>query len=99
MRLVSCEGCQRHVRATESACPFCGSTIDAPPEAPRTRSVKRLGRAALFAFGTSLALVGCDDDPNPVPAYGTPAVDAGPGPDDAGGGPAPAYGAAPADGG
>lgn len=98
MRLVSCSGCERHVRADDEACPFCGAAVEAPPEPTGRRPVGRLGRAAMFAFGASLALAGCADDRDPpAPAYGTPPMDAGP-TDDAGG-PAPAYGAVPADAG
>jgi hypothetical protein len=61
--LTPCPECQRHVRTTEACCPFCDSTLSlshvARPVLPRSR----LGRAATFAFGATLAsataLVGC----------------------------------------
>lgn len=61
--LVPCPDCSRHVRTHESACPFCGSALalqdTPPPLLPRVR----LGRAATFAFGATLAgaaaLAGC----------------------------------------
>jgi hypothetical protein len=60
--LTPCPECQRHVRTTESRCPFCDSALSlshiAMPVLPRSR----LGRAATFAFGATLAsaaLVGC----------------------------------------
>lgn len=63
-QLVPCPSCQRHVRQTETACPFCEASLSLgrlpPPLLPRTR----LGRAATFAFGATLVagaatLVGC----------------------------------------
>jgi hypothetical protein len=61
--LTPCPECQRHVRTTESRCPFCDSALSlsqvARPVLPRSR----LGRAATFAFGATLAsataLLGC----------------------------------------
>ena len=53
MSLQPCLECARHVRATESACPFCGAAIEAAPSL-RMPS-ERLGRAALFAFGAAMA--------------------------------------------
>lgn len=58
-QLIPCPACNRHVRQSESSCPFCSSALsllEAPPaELPRTR----LGRAATFAFGATLALAAC----------------------------------------
>lgn len=65
--LTPCPGCRRHVRQSETSCPFCSVELDlsvADPVLPRTR----LGRAALFAFGATLAAsvsttaCGSDDD-------------------------------------
>ncbi|HEX2874132.1 MAG TPA: hypothetical protein VHP33_22915 [Polyangiaceae bacterium] len=60
--LVPCPACDRHVRKHESLCPFCSAELSLahlpPPAVPRTR----LGRAATFAFGATLAgaaLVAC----------------------------------------
>src|SRR5688572_14376038 len=61
--LVPCPHCSRHVRQREVSCPFCSGALslgDVPPPAlPRMR----LGRAATFAFGATLAgatsLVAC----------------------------------------
>ena len=78
--LTPCPECQRHVRKTETRCPFCGEAVSLAhlpaPVLPR----KRLGRAATFAFGASVlgatALVACsdgsDDSGSIVPAYGAP---------------------------
>jgi hypothetical protein len=61
--LVPCPACDRHVRATEAACPFCAAPLPddlarrAVPPAPR-----RLGRAAALAFGASLTLAACTNE-------------------------------------
>ena len=61
--LVACIACHRHVLASEDACPFCGHAQ--PPELWRAPGPpmpdKRLGRAAMFAFGAALAAAGCGD--------------------------------------
>lgn len=53
--LVPCPECSRHVRVIETECPFCALPLDLAgtpePQLPRTR----LGRAATFAFGATLA--------------------------------------------
>jgi len=73
--LIACTGCDRHVRASESVCPFCGEAL---PVSRRGRSprlpTERLGRAATFVFGAAVATsaaIGCGD--------GTSDTDAGPG--------------------
>lgn len=102
--LRPCPGCERHINAKEPSCPFCAAEFPAlEPGACadlKTTSVGRLGRAAIMAFGVTVAagggLSGCI-----VAAYGAPAPedagldeDAGPredaGPDS--GAVAPAYG-------
>lgn len=65
-QLVPCPSCARHVRQSESACPFCSVALALEhlpaPVLPRGR----LGRAATFAFGASLvgatSLVACGGD-------------------------------------
>jgi len=55
--LVPCPECSRHVRVSETECPFCALPLDLSgtpePQLPRAR----LGRAATFAFGATLASV------------------------------------------
>jgi hypothetical protein len=59
--LLPCPSCSRHVRAAESACPFCAAPLPAafrdfkPPAPPR----QRLSRAALFALGAATATTAC----------------------------------------
>src|SRR5687767_7263790 len=61
--LVPCPGCGRHVRVTESACPFCNVGLSLANTPPPVLPTIRLGRAATFAFGATLlgatAIVGC----------------------------------------
>ncbi len=53
--LLPCPECSRHVLVSETECPFCALplelAINPEPQHPRTR----LGRAATFAFGATLA--------------------------------------------
>jgi hypothetical protein len=64
--LVPCPECSRHVRVSETQCPFCALPLDlaGTPEPLLPRS--RLGRAATFAFGATLvsatALAACSSD-------------------------------------
>ena len=55
--LVPCPECSRHVRVSETECPFCALPLDLAgtpePQLPKTR----LGRAATFAFSATLASV------------------------------------------
>ena len=59
--LVPCGSCQRHLQVTEERCPFCG--VERSPEqrssAPPPLPNRRLGRAALFAFGATLMGAAC----------------------------------------
>jgi hypothetical protein len=106
--LVPCPECSRHVRVSETQCPFCALPLDLAslpePVLPR----ERLSRAATFAFGATLAsataLAACSATEVPVPHYGAPtppissggnAGSSGSGGDSAGGGNVigPVYGA------
>lgn len=63
MRLVLCDGCQRHVRDDGERCPFCGVAVAG--DVTSSERVGRLGRAALMAFGVaagSAGIEGCQKD-------------------------------------
>src|SRR5689334_21989882 len=65
--LIPCPECLRHVRRSETSCPFCSASIaQAMAAAPeRAMPTTRLGRAALFAFAAAsvgTAACGGDDD-------------------------------------
>lgn len=87
--LVPCPGCERHVRVLEASCPFCKTALDLSSTPPPILPSQRLGRAALFAFGVTLAagagVTGCSSD-GEGPGTG------GSGGGGVGGGVAPAYG-------
>ncbi|MEC7524992.1 MAG: hypothetical protein VYE22_34240 [Myxococcota bacterium] len=102
--LLPCDGCDRHVRADEPTCPFCGDSLRhrGAPQLPGAR----LGRAATFAFGAALAAAtasGCGESHDRTDG-GEPPADAAEPPADAGierdsGTVAPPYGTPPDDGG
>ena len=61
VRFIACDGCARHVRAGDGACPFCGAAAPAAPPVERTFA-RGLSRAAMFAAGTAgvvVAMVDC----------------------------------------
>jgi len=65
--LIPCDGCRRHVRATDDACPFCHAAIPLAP-LPRARVDGRLSRAAVFATAV-LAAPACIVQNPPPPNY------------------------------
>ena len=91
VRLLACPGCERHVRSTESECPFCDRALEGA--LPRALApMPELSRAAAVFIGAA-ALVGCGKEPAPpepkpppdngqmaVPAYGVPPQDLQPPP-------------------
>lgn len=54
--LVPCCACHRHVRASETTCPFCRAARTLDASATTSDPGARLGRAAIFAFRASAAL-------------------------------------------
>lgn len=58
--LTPCPSCQRHVRVSEEACPFCATSLPASVKARPAPQLptQRLGRAALLAFGATLSVAG-----------------------------------------
>ncbi|MEO8875485.1 MAG: hypothetical protein ABI461_07860 [Polyangiaceae bacterium] len=64
--LVPCPGCARHVRASESACPFCSADL---PNDLASRAVpaatRRMSRGAVFTFAATVvvgSVVACGGD-------------------------------------
>lgn len=80
--LSACPSCERHVRVSESACPFCRAPLDDAFRARPAlrRPARRLGRAALFTFATTTAIAGgvgaCADEMT-QDIYGGPPPDGG----------------------
>jgi hypothetical protein len=110
--LVPCAGCGRHVRASESQCPFCGMTLESDLAARAVPSTTaRLGRGAMFVFATTVAIGACAPSPGPSdaasPADGGTVQDGGGGmalygapvPTDGGAEPQDSGGPSPSDGG
>ncbi|MEO8875487.1 MAG: hypothetical protein ABI461_07870 [Polyangiaceae bacterium] len=100
--LVPCPGCARHVRASESACPFCSAEL---PTDLASRAVpaagRRLSRAAAFTFATTLAVAGAagTEACTSCTLYGAPPIDIGTEDGGGDGGHASLYGIAPNDSG
>ena len=63
--LILCQSCRRHVKVSETECPFCNAAV-VLQRRQRAGSPRGLpgGRAALFLAGTALA-AGCADEPEP----------------------------------
>jgi hypothetical protein len=60
-----CASCARHIKRTESACPFCGARASPGAIAPRVTA-----RLALVAIAATAA--GCMVEPIATPVYGVP---------------------------
>lgn len=79
-RLEPCPECHRHVRVSETSCPFCTHSVAAvfANRAPRLAPRTRLGRAATFTFGVLAVTQGaCDiDSRRPSPDAASIPVDA-----------------------
>jgi len=72
--LLPCPGCNRHVRSSETSCPFCGQALDLANRPEPVLPRGRLGRAATFAFGATVVgattLVGCSGETTESPGSG-----------------------------
>ncbi len=74
-KLRPCTECLRHVRGTDTQCPFCDAKLASDDGIAVTPG--RLGRAAQMAFGAAIAsaaLTGCD---NTKPAQDPTTTDVG----------------------
>ncbi|MBX3230196.1 MAG: hypothetical protein KIT84_24810 [Labilithrix sp.] len=59
MQLVPCPSCARHVKSSESACPFCSSALSGAMMKRTPSAQRRLERLAAFTFAATLAVTGC----------------------------------------
>jgi hypothetical protein len=67
MTLFSCPECSRHIRSSETVCPFCRANVaDAPARgAVRTLPAPGISRAAMMAFAAaSLGAAACSSSDN-----------------------------------
>jgi hypothetical protein len=81
--LFPCPACSRHVRASETLCPFCNAGLDLADAPAPVVPAERLGRSALMGFQTLLraglvaatagTIASCTDG-GAVPIYGAGAV-------------------------
>jgi hypothetical protein len=73
-QLHPCPGCLRHVRTSDERCPFCDHSLESALE-PHALPERRLGRAALVAFGAtlvvSIASTACSSDSDETGRTGT----------------------------
>jgi hypothetical protein len=58
MSLMECAACHRHMRRSETSCPFCGSAVSSAAPERRLPTV-RLSRTALLAFAATALGAGC----------------------------------------
>jgi hypothetical protein len=67
--LSACEGCGRHIRVSEGACPFCGATTSATfrAKAAPQPPTRRLSRAALIVFGAA-SVTACSSSSDTTPS-------------------------------
>ena len=91
--LVPCTECHRHVRLSEARCPFCDATLTDNPARMSPDTNRRLGRAAAFVFGATVAMTACGSDVVVEDDAGATTTTSGAGGD--GGGMQTLYGGAP----
>ncbi len=79
MSFLLCQGCSRHVKSSEDACPFCGASTSSAAKTgnpgmvgARQRSRLLFGAAAAAVAGAT-AITGCST----TSIYGAPTSDAG----------------------
>ncbi len=89
--LAPCPSCSRHLRTTETCCPFCKTVLGvAHAGAGIPGATQRLSRAAALAFTASLSLTACSGTTvaaagDSGPGDGSAHVDTGTQPADSGG--------------
>lgn len=66
--LRTCDACLRHVRTTETCCPFCDRPL--APAGVRARVPVGAARAAQFA--AAVTVLGCTEEKKPEPAQTIP---------------------------
>ncbi|MBK6462946.1 MAG: hypothetical protein IPF92_18340 [Myxococcales bacterium] len=79
MALHLCAECNRHVRTTEAACPFCGAlgaVATASPVSRATRAALVFGATVLVAGAAAACSDSASSDTGPVALYGGPPIDA-----------------------
>jgi hypothetical protein len=72
IHLLLCTDCNRHVRATETSCPFCSAQLDFSQATPPRLISGRFSRTAALALTASLGAVALVDCGSSHPEYGAP---------------------------
>src|SRR5690349_17445661 len=73
-QLEPCPHCLRHVRVSETSCPFCAHALAFADLAPRRAPRIRLGRAATFAFSVlASSQAACTENGRSPPDAAVPA--------------------------
>jgi hypothetical protein len=72
-RFAPCPSCARHVKQSDSTCPFCGNEV-AHVNAPARLALGRLSRSALFAAGAAGLALATMDCGSAQSSYGGPVV-------------------------
>jgi len=71
MELLPCRDCDRHARAVEARCPFCGGRLRTTPRRPKV--VASVTRALIFYAGAMTACAGeAPPEPSAEVAVGAP---------------------------
>jgi len=73
-RFVPCPSCARHVKQSDSTCPFCGNEIPNVIVPARRVAAGRLSRSALFAAGAAGLALATMDCGSAQSSYGGPVV-------------------------
>src|SRR5437879_709996 len=95
--LHPCPSCAQHVRAGETACPFCGAALEARA-CEKPAGARPLSRAAILFVGATAAAA-CGGSESTGGGNGDAATDANQNGDGSTDGPVALYGPAPVDGG
>ncbi len=66
--LRTCDACLRHVRSTETTCPFC----EEPLAPARSRARVPVGASRAAQFAAAVTVLGCTEEKKPEPAKTSP---------------------------
>ena len=79
--LHPCPSCTRHVRSSETSCPFCEATLTGKCELPHAPAIGRVSsRAVLSFFAATAVITACGksqktiEEQPPLTVYGPPPV-------------------------
>lgn len=79
--LHPCPSCTRHVRSSESACPFCDAALPGKCVLPHAAPVGHVANRAVLAFVAATTIAACGkttkttEEQPPMTVYGPPPMD------------------------